>query len=190
MCEKMDVQEIYIVITQTGTVLSRFLKLCTRAEFNHASIAISPDLKIMYSFGRVNPYNPFFGGFVAESADFGTFRRFSETEALVLAVPVTSENKEQLSVFINTMVDNKKDYGYNYLGLYFAFINKCIKLRNRYYCSEFVREMLKRSGVEGASKLPDVIKPIDFLKLPGLREVYRGKLREYTYSPTEETVII
>lgn len=190
MCKNSGSEEIFIVITQTGTVLSKFLKLCTRAEYNHASIALSPDLKVMYSFGRLNPYNPFFGGFVEESASFGTFKRFSETEALVLSAHVTNENKEQLSEFIDTMVNNKKDYGYNYMGLYLAFINKCVKKQNRYYCSEFVREMLKRAGVRGSADLPDVIKPIDFLELPELRQVYRGKLREYTYSEPCETVKI
>ena len=189
MCKNADVQEIFIVITQTGTVLSRFLKLCTKAEFNHASIALSPKLEVMYSFGRVNPYNPFFGGFVAESANFGTFKRFSETKALVLGVPVTVENKLQLSQFIDKMVKNKEDYGYNYLGLYHAFINKPVKQQNKFYCSEFVRETLKLSKVEGVTNLPEVIKPIDFLQLPKLREVYRGKLRDYTYSASCSTVI-
>ena len=32
----------------------------------------------MYSFGRKNAYNPFFGGMVKESVDTGTFKRFTE----------------------------------------------------------------------------------------------------------------
>ena len=50
---------VYIVISQTGTILSRIIKFLTRKEYNHASISLKDDLSVMYSFGRKNPYNPF-----------------------------------------------------------------------------------------------------------------------------------
>lgn len=79
-------KQIFIVITQTGTMLSRILKRITGAEYNHASLSLSRDLTRMYSFGRRHPYNPFWGGFVIESPHAGTFRRFSDTTAIILAV--------------------------------------------------------------------------------------------------------
>ena len=60
-------KQLYIVISQTGTLLSRILKYITGAEYNHASISLSRDLDKMYSFGRRHPYYPFWGGFVIES---------------------------------------------------------------------------------------------------------------------------
>lgn len=69
-------KQLYIVISQTGTLLSRILKQITGAEYNHASISLSRDLERMYSFGRRHPYNPFWGGFVIESPRTGTFKRF------------------------------------------------------------------------------------------------------------------
>lgn len=64
-------KQLYIVISQTGTLLSRILKQITGAEYNHASISLSRDLERMYSFGRRHPYNPFWGGFVIESPRTG-----------------------------------------------------------------------------------------------------------------------
>ena len=52
-------RQLYIVISQTGTLLSRILKQITGAEYNHASISLPRDLERMYSFGRRHPYNPF-----------------------------------------------------------------------------------------------------------------------------------
>ena len=49
-------RQLYIVISQTGTLLSRILKQITGAEYNHASISLSRDLERMYSFGRRHPY--------------------------------------------------------------------------------------------------------------------------------------
>ena len=68
--------KIYIVLTYTGTVLSKIIKLYTHCEFSHVSISLDKNLEHMYSFGRLNPYNPFKGGFVQEPVDKGTFRRF------------------------------------------------------------------------------------------------------------------
>lgn len=80
---------VYIVISQTGTALSRVLKFITGAKYNHASISLVPDLSKMYSFGRTNPYNPVHGGFVVESPHYGTFKRFSGTKVEVLSVSVS-----------------------------------------------------------------------------------------------------
>lgn len=82
---------VYVVITQTGTVLSRILKLFTGAKYNHASVSFDDSMKTMYSFGRRNPYNPFWGGLVRESPEYGTFKRFHETEALIIALPIDEE---------------------------------------------------------------------------------------------------
>ena len=38
-------RQLYIVISQTGTLLSRILKQITGAEYNHASISLSRDLE-------------------------------------------------------------------------------------------------------------------------------------------------
>ena len=40
-------KQLYIVISQTGTLLSRILKQITGAEYNHASISLSRDLERM-----------------------------------------------------------------------------------------------------------------------------------------------
>ena len=90
----MAIDHVYIVVSQTGTVLSRILKLATGAKYNHASVSFDDSLKTMYSFGRLNPYNPFFGGFVRESTRYGTFKRFYNTEAVVISLPVDSETYE------------------------------------------------------------------------------------------------
>ena len=110
-------KQLYIVISQTGTLLSRILKQITGAEYNHASISLSRDLERMYSFGRRHPYNPFWGGFVIESPRTGTFKRFSETKVLVLSVSVTEEQHAELKEMLDVMWKRRRKYGYNYIGL-------------------------------------------------------------------------
>lgn len=180
MTKANELKQVYIVISQTGTVLSRILKLITGAEYNHASISLSDDLSVMYSFGRRNPYNPFWAGFVTESVHFGTFKRFRETKVTVLAVDVNLKKYEAMRSFIDTMLITKDDYSYNYLGLWLAAFNICFKRQNRYYCSEFVREVLLKYHIKGSKQLSGIVHPMNFLNMPYARTVYCGKLKDYS----------
>ncbi len=171
---------LYIVISQTGTVLSRILKRITGAEYNHASISLAEDLSKMYSFGRRNPYNPFWGGFVLESPHTGTFRRFSSTKVLVLGMNISENQYIELSRLIDTMWKVRKRYRYNYIGLFVAIFHKTVKKNNCFYCSEFVADILMKIGIEGVERLPNkVIQPIHFLNLPH-KQIYCGRLSDYT----------
>ncbi len=172
-------KQLYIVLSQTGTLLSRILKAITGADFNHVSISLSGDLETMYSFGRRHPYNPFWGGFVMESPHAGTFKRFSHTEVLVLKVDVTKEQYTQLRRRLDAMWIQRRTYHYNITGLCLAYFQIERKKTNCYYCSEFVGELLIQSRIAGAESLRSaIIQPIHFLHLPH-SQIYRGKLSDY-----------
>ncbi len=170
---------IYVVVTQTGTILSRILKRITGDDYNHVSISTDPNLKVLYSFGRKNAYNPFFGGFVMESPRFGTFKRFSETDAVVLAIPVTHEMKEKMEERVVTMYRERKSYRYDTLGLLLAGFNIRYVRDNTYYCSTFVRDLLKEFGLTDDEIFSRFPKPAEFLELRSGEVIYRGKLRLY-----------
>jgi hypothetical protein len=170
---------IYVVISQTGTILSRILKVITGAKYNHASISLVPDLETMYSFGRLNPYNPVLGGFVEESPHRGTFKRFRNTKVTVLSIAVTDEQYEALGQKLKSMLENKDRYHYNYIGLFLAGVKIPYRQRRCYYCSEFVKDMLVRHGIRGADQLASIVEPMHFLQLPDANYVYCGKLRDF-----------
>ena len=73
-------KKIYIILTHTGTTLSKIIKKYTKDEFSHVSISLDVKLENMYSFGRLKPYNPFIGGFVHEYINKGTYKRFYNTK--------------------------------------------------------------------------------------------------------------
>ncbi|MGN0452611.1 MAG: hypothetical protein ACI4GZ_02290 [Ruminococcus sp.] len=172
-------KHLYIIMSQTGTFLSRLLKIVTRKEFNHSSISLYDDLHLLYSFGRRKAYNPFIGGFVAESASFGTFKRFPDTLVEVYAIEIDDKQYEGIEKTIQEMYAVKNIYRYNYVGIAMAGINKVVKIKNRYYCSEYVAMMLKKHNIKGYDALPSIVHPVDFAKLPGAELVYRGKLTDY-----------
>lgn len=174
-----EAKQLYIVLSQTGTMLSRILKLVTGAKYNHASVSLSSDLTQMYSFGRRHPYNPFWGGFVNESPYTGTFKRFRNTKAVVLAVEISDERYAEIRRTLHRMYLQKENYHYNYLGLFLATVDIQRKRKDCYYCSEFVKAILQRGKINGANQLETIAKPIHFMMLPHT-VIYCGRLKEYS----------
>lgn len=169
-------KKIYIILTYTGTILSKIVKIYTRREYSHVSISLKEDLTKMYSFGRINPYNPFSGGFVHEEIDKGTFKRFKKTKTKIYSLEISEEKYEKLESIIEQMKAKKNLYKFNVIGLLGILLNVKIKREKYFYCAEFVKYVLEQSQV---LELPDLVKPEDFEKVSGISEIYRGVLREY-----------
>ena len=171
-------QQIYIVLSQTGTILSRILHLITKKEYNHSSISMNRELTQMYSFGRRNPYNPISAGFVRESPHFGTFKRFSETNVAVLSLTVSEDTYKAIGALLEEMIRCSKHFHYDFLGLCAAAFHVSYRRRNHFYCSAFVKDVLEKYDVEGVDALAPITHPVDFMSLPGAELVYRGKMRD------------
>lgn len=172
-------KKIYIILTHTGTVLSTIIKYYTKDEFSHVSIALDADLEEMYSFGRLNPYNPFLGSFVHEHINKGTFKRFKKTKTEVYSMFVTDEQYEKAKKTIEYFNNNKQKYKFNIIGLACVSINKKIMRKNSFYCAEFVKHILKVIGITEVNELPKIIRPQNFKQLKGLRLEYEGLLKKY-----------
>ena len=168
-------KKVYIVLTHTGTALSRIIKSFTKDEFSHISIALDIHLKQMYSFGRLNPYNPFWGGFVHEYIDKGTFKRFYNTKAKVYSLEVTQKQYEEIKNAIKQI--ESKNYKFNILGLFAVGFHKKIGSKNSFYCAEFVKYVIEKSGIK--TNLPEIIKPEDFKNIENIKQIYSGYLRKY-----------
>lgn len=177
--EVADKKNIYIVISQSGSFPSRFLKLFTRAKYNHISISLDKNCDEMYSFGRKYAYYPFWGGFVCESVKFGLFKRFPNSKIIVLKTEIDEDKFENLSKKILTMKQEKDKYSYNYFGLLLAIFKKEHRFKNKFYCSEFIKYILEDFKVLNSSDLTEVFQPIHFLNLP-FERIYSGTLMEYT----------
>ena len=172
-------KKIYIILTHTGTALSKIIKGFTKDEFSHVSIALDIELKEMYSFGRLNPYNPFWAGFVHEYIDKGTFKRFYKTRAKVYSLEITNEQYKFINNNIDQIKNNKEDYKFNIIGLFAVGFHKKIKKQKSFYCAEFIKYVMEKADIK--IDLPDIVKPEDFKNIKELQEIYGGLLRKYQY---------
>ena len=173
-------KKIYIILTYTGTALSKIIKFYTKDEFSHVSIALDADLKQMYSFGRLNPYNPFWGGFVHERINRGTFKRFSKTRAKIYSLEIEDEQYEKLKFAIFCIKKFRKSYKFNIIGLFAIGFKIKIRVEKSFYCAEFVKYVLEEAEIK--TELPDLVKPEDFKKIKKLKNEYDGLLRYYKIS--------
>lgn len=172
-------KEIFIVLTHTGTILSSIIKYYTKTRYSHVSIALDSDLKKLYSFGRINPYNPYRGGFIHEGLNCGTFKRFRNTISAVYSLELTNEQYIKMQSIIEQMKKNKSKYKFNIIGLFLVSLDKKYRREDAFYCAEFVKYVLE-SGLD-KKILPEVVKPMDFSNLKDINLVYEGLLKKYNY---------
>lgn len=169
-------KEIYIVLTHTGTLLSKIIKYYTKDEFSHCSISLDKELNEMYSFGRLHPYNAFLGGFVHEYIDKGTFKRFYKTRAKIYSLKLSDDQYEKMKEIVMNIQKEKEKYKFNILGLFLAGLHIRRTEEYSFYCAEFVKYVIENAGVN--IELPEIIKPEDFKYIEPLKEVYSGLLNE------------
>ena len=168
-------KKIYFVLTHSGSFLSNCVKLYTRKEYSHVSISLDENLEHMYSFGRLQAYNPFFGGFVQESPKYGTFKRFKNTSAKIYSLEIGDYNK--IKSIISKFDENKDNYRFNMIGLIAVVLHRSVKRNNHFYCAEFVKYVLDNTDLDIV--LPDIVRPGDFQNIDGCFCEYTGQLKDY-----------
>ncbi|MEI2663289.1 hypothetical protein [Rossellomorea sp. LJF3] len=175
----MESKYIFILLTDTGTLFTKSIKKYTKAPYNHASISFDRELTELYSFGRKHPNNPINGGFVKEDIFQGTYSKYPHTTCVIYQLEVTDRDIVKMKRVLNVFKRSRKKFLYNILGVFGVSMNEPVEFSNSYFCSQFVAEILQRSGIKLWDKLPALITPEDFRKHPHFHLVYEGKLCDY-----------
>lgn len=169
--------KIYILLTDTGTVLTRMIKFYTKKPYNHASIAFDAELMEVYSFGRKNPKNPFIGGFVKEDIYSPLF---TKADCAIFSLTISTQEYNKMYQYIQEIASKKEHYRYNFIGLFGVLMKRPIKRKSAFFCSQFVATVLKESNVSHfEQKDLSLIKPSDLIDLADFQFVFEGKLEDY-----------
>ena len=172
----MNEKKIYIVLTQTYTTIARIIKSITKDNYSHASISLDIKCNNMYSFGRKYIYFPFYGIFLKEDLRKGLFIRNKNALVAIYEIKVTKKQYNKIKDKIKEIELNNK--GYNIIGLLLAHFR--IKLhRRKYYCSEFVYEVLSNKEIEIYNKENTLFKPEELITNNRFVKIFEGKIRDY-----------
>lgn len=172
----MNEKKIYIVLTQTYTTIARIIKSITKDKYSHASISLDIKCNNMYSFGRKYIYFPFYGIFLKEDLRKGLFIRNKNALIAIYEIKVTKKQYNKIKDKIKEIELNNK--GYNIIGLLLAHFR--VKLhRRKYYCSEFVYEVLSNKEIEIYNKENTLFKPEELITNNRFVKIFEGKIRDY-----------
>jgi hypothetical protein len=174
-----DRKTVYVLLTDTGTLLTKIIKWYTNAPYNHVSIVLDEKLDEMYSFGRKYPKNPLIAGFIKEDVYNGFYRYFHNTRCLLLKMNISSNEYRRIRSVIQSFDHQKDRYSYNLLGLVGVAVQIPIHQRDKYFCSQFVAEVFAKSGLNLWNLPPTLVTPHDFYQHPRFEIVYEGRLYDY-----------
>lgn len=168
---------IYIVLTDTGTVLNRLIKMYTKDPYNHVSIAFDSELKEVFSFGRKKMHNPIVAGFARENMDHMIFKKANcAVFEMECANPL---DYWRLRDYVRKFELNQENYRYNFLGFFGVIFNINIERNDAFFCSQFVASIFEYSKIPLFQKPCVFVTPGDFMSAPALRLVYSGRLGDY-----------
>ena len=181
----MTEKKIYILLTDTGTLFTKFIKLYTKKPYNHASLSFDSELSEVYSFGRKTARNPFIGGFVKEDVNEGLFK---QANCAIYSLTVNDVQIQKMNHYIKEIETQKEEYRYNLLGLFGFIFNKPIKRKKAFFCSQFVATVLKECNIIDFGKSPSLVAPNDLQKVLKFKFVYEGELKAYQNKGIDENV--
>ena len=169
---------IYILLTRSGTLLSKLVYAATGASYTHASMAFDAELSCLYSSTRKNGYTMFPAGPSKEYLNRGVFRLRDNAPCALYALEVSDEAYSHALCRAEEFMRHSEEYSFNTLGLILCGLHIRWQRRRHYFCSQFVSEVLQKSGALDLPKPSTLMHPSDYAELPQLRCLYRGTLAD------------
>ena len=169
---------IYILLTRSGTILSRLVQIFTADPYTHASISFDYALQPLYSSARKNGETMFPAGPCTEVFHRGFYYKHRNIPCALYELEVSDEVYDAARAEAQRFAKNSDLYSFNILGLILCRLNIPFHRKDKYFCSQFVAEILDRSQALELPKDTSLMKPMDYTRLPQLRCCYRGLLRD------------
>lgn len=177
----------YIVSWDYDSMVGGGVKLITKSQYNHTSIALTPNLEDCYTFSR-NPEtvkSHRTNGFCKESLSY-MVNRYGDANIKVDAVYVSKSEYNKLKKNIDEYIKRQENTSFDYINFaYSAFKIPREELdEDKLNCSVFVDLLLKKSGIDLTNgKNSNLVTPGDLSELDSkhkdITTVYVGKASEY-----------
>ena len=175
----MNNRNIYIILTQTGTIISRLIKLYTKDPYNHVAITDDDTLCEMYSFCRKHLRFPLPGGFVSENVNEGIFNIYTHIPCEIYKFQVTEEQFCEYKLMIHHFNKNSAVYAYNILGFLTIPCGISFQRRTHFVCSQFVAYILQSCKIADFKKDTSLVTPEDFRHLDNASLEYSGNIKNF-----------
>ena len=167
---------LYIFLTRSGTLVSNLVYALTGAEYTHISLAFDENLNTLYSSTRKNGYTMFPAGPSREYLNKGVFRLRENIPCALYALEVSDEAYARAKRRAEHMMTHGELYRFNSLGLLLCAFHIRWNRRRHYFCSQFVSEVLQKSGSLDLPKHSTLMRPNDYAALPQRQSMEMGEV--------------
>lgn len=141
---------VTILLTRYSDLFGRFICRISTNKYSHASISIDREEEIFYSFN--------YKGFVIEKPKSKRPKsRLNGSVCIRMHIP--DENYEIIRREIERFVTNRESYAYSRVGVILCLLHIPFKFENKYFCSQFVAEILTQAGVVELKKKEELYLP-------------------------------
>ncbi|NBI68852.1 hypothetical protein D1646_19095 [Pseudoflavonifractor sp. 60] len=159
---------ISVIWTKYSDPLAELVYYLTGRSYTHAAISLDEDCSYYYSFC--------FKGFCQETLE--KYRRRGVTKSLQLRLAVPDDVYEGLRRKLRFVERNAQFYEYTKFGLFCALLRIPLRWHRRYFCSQFIAELLESTGATQLSRPACLTLPNHLLRdlraSPALFEVVSG----------------
>ena len=161
---------IYIILLRYPDLFSAIFRLFTGCEYSHASIGVSETNGSFYSFVTK--------GFRKElPLRHPTFKQ-KEVPCKLFRLKITDEVYRVTQLILEEHEKRAHKLKYNYLGVFLCLLRIVWPMKNQYFCSQFVSEVLSETGTVSLKKHSSLYLPDDFTKMKELELCYSGFLSQ------------
>ena len=144
----MQTRTVSIFMTRYHDILSNFLYHIIGRGYTHVAIAFDDDSQNFYCFN--------YKGFRREHP-FRRKRRYGKS--ICYKLDVNEEQHAALQGIIEQMEASNIEWKYCMLGVILCLLGIRHKMKNAYFCSQFVAELLQRSEIMKWRKHPSLYLP-------------------------------
>ncbi|MGN0136265.1 hypothetical protein [Anaerotignum sp.] len=148
-------KQVSILLTKYSDWVSNLVYYIAGREYTHASIALGEEPKEYYSFN--------YKGFAVETIE--KHRHRGVRRSFCFQVQISEEAYAKMENKLLSFQENQERYRYTRFGVLCCVMHLPFHWKNRYFCSQFVAELLEDSGAVKLQRKPQVFLPNHFISL-------------------------
>lgn len=173
---------IYILLMRYPDTFSKVFQCVSRSKYNHVSIGISDSNDTFYSY--------VIKGFRKElPRKYPTFNK-KEVPCALYSIEVSDEVYRITKATLDEHEKQSYKFKYNLLGVILCLLKVVYPMKNRYFCSQFVSEILDQMKAVRLSKHSALYMPDDFTKMKDLDLCFSGYLSQLVIQPRYSELLI
>ena len=120
--------------------------------YNHTAIKLEDDDSCYYSFN--------YKGFCTESIE--KYRRYGVKKSIEFELSISDESYDEIKRRINDVMEHRSEYKYALKSTLVGLFNIPYRQEKRYFCSQFISQLLKESNAVELQYDPDLYLPNNF----------------------------